>query len=91
MDGFAPDHFRVRSFTGKEAVSEAYSFDLVVTCDAESNAVERTALGQRAVLVFNVGEAPRAFYGIIASMRLDEVHYASQSVKCCRSARSAAN
>jgi len=81
LDGFAPDHFRVRSFLGKEAVSEAYSFDLVVDCDSEGDAVERVILGQRATLVFNVGDAPRSFHGIVASARLDEVHFASQSIK----------
>jgi uncharacterized protein involved in type VI secretion and phage assembly len=81
VDGFAPDHFRVRSFIGKEAVSEAYSFDLVVDCDSDGDAVERVILGQRATLVFNVGDAPRAFHGIVASARLDEVHFASQSIK----------
>jgi len=30
VDGFAPDHFRVHSFTGKETISEAWSFDVVV-------------------------------------------------------------
>ena len=81
VDGFAPDYFRVRSFIGKEAVSEAYSFDLVVDCDSDGDAVERVILGQRATLVFNVGDAPRAFHGIVASARLDEVHFASQSIK----------
>jgi hypothetical protein len=31
VEGFAPGHLRVLSFTGKEAISEAWSFDVVVT------------------------------------------------------------
>ncbi len=81
VDGCASDHFRVHSFTGKEAISETWSFDVVVTCEAGSDAVEQTALGQRAVLLFNVGEEQRAFYGIVAAVRLAQVHGADRSIK----------
>jgi uncharacterized protein involved in type VI secretion and phage assembly len=80
VDGFAPDHFRVHSFRGKETLSEAWSFDLVVTAEAGDPA-EQTALGQRAVLLFNVGEAQRAFYGIVSSVRLEQVNHADRSIK----------
>ena len=70
VDGFASDAFRVHSFTGKEAMSEAWSFDVVATADAGGDVVEQTALGQRATLLFNVGESQRAFYGIVAAVRL---------------------
>jgi type VI secretion system secreted protein VgrG len=80
VDGFAPDHFRVLSFTGTEALSETWSFDLVVTAPAGDDA-ERAALAQRTTLVFNVAEAPRAFYGIVSAVRLVEVHRASHAVK----------
>ncbi len=73
VDGFAPDHFRVHSFTGKETISEAWSFDLVVTAEA-GEPIERSALGQRAALIFNVGEAQRAFYGIVVAVRLAQAH-----------------
>jgi len=43
--------------------------------------VERTALGQRAALLFNVGEAQRAFYGIVAAVRLAQAHAADHTVK----------
>ena len=80
VDGFAPDHLRVHSFRGKETISEAWSFDLVVTAEAGDD-LERAALGQRAMLLFHVGEAPRAFYGIVAAVRLDQVHEAERSIK----------
>ena len=54
---------------------------IVVTCEPGDNLVEQTALGQRASLVFNVGETPRAFYGIVAAVRLAEVHAAEASTK----------
>src|ERR1700679_174684 len=81
VDGFASDHFRVHSFTGKEAISEAWSFDVVVTCETGGDTVEQTALGQRAVLLFNVGEEQRAFYGVVAAVRLAQVHHLSHSIQ----------
>ncbi len=77
VDGFPADHFKVHVFTGKEALSEPYVFDLIVTSDAtEDEEVERLALGQRAVLSWTVGTTPRAFYGILAAVELEEVHEA---------------
>ncbi len=81
VDGFAPEHFRVHSFCGKEALSEAWSFDVMVTCDAGGDAVERAALGQRATLLFDVAEEQRAFYGIVAAVHLVQVHQASEKVE----------
>lgn len=76
VDGFPPDHFKVHVFTGKETLSDLYSFDLVVTSGAAGDEeVERRALGQRAVLAWSVG-APRAFHGFIASVELEEIHEA---------------
>ncbi|APR76033.1 VgrG protein [Minicystis rosea] len=79
VDGFAADRFRVQSFSGKEAMSEAYSFDIVVTADAGED-IERAALGKRAALVLNVGEAPRAFHGVVAAVRLVEVHHVDRKL-----------
>ena len=79
--GFDPDHFRVHSLTGKEAISSTWSFDVVVTGDAGGDAVEQTALGQRATLLFNVGETQRAFYGIVAAVRLAQAHAVDHSIK----------
>jgi type VI secretion system secreted protein VgrG len=76
VDTFAGDHFRVHTFTGNEALSEAWSFDLVVTCATDGDVVERAALGRRAVLLFDVGEQQRAFHGIVAAVRLAHVHAA---------------
>lgn len=77
VDGFPPDHFQVHVFTGKETISEPYAFDVVVTSDAsDDEEVERLALGQRAVLSWGVGTTPRAFYGIIAAVELEEIHEA---------------
>src|SRR5690242_16962953 len=80
VDGFADDAFRIHSFRGNEAVSEAWSFDVVVTAEA-GDEIERAALGKRATLVFNVGEEQRAFYGVVASVRLAAVHGAALSIK----------
>jgi type VI secretion system secreted protein VgrG len=77
VDGFPSDHFQVHVFTGKETISEPYAFDLVVTSDAtDDEEVERLALGQRAVLSWTVGASPRAFYGLIAAVELEEIHEA---------------
>lgn len=76
VDGFADDHFRVHSFRGKETLSEAWSFDLVVTAEA-GDVVEQAALGQRAVLLFNVAGEQRAFYGVVAAVRLTQAHRAT--------------
>ncbi|MFT3765202.1 MAG: contractile injection system protein, VgrG/Pvc8 family [Minicystis sp.] len=81
IDGFSRDHFRVQSFTGKEALSEAWSFDVVVTCAPGGDEIERAVLGQRAVLLFNVGERQRAFYGIVTAVRLAQVHAADRRIK----------
>jgi uncharacterized protein involved in type VI secretion and phage assembly len=81
VDGFDPGHFRVHSFTGKETISSIWSFDLVVTGDAGGDAVEQTALGKRATLLFNVGDAQRAFYGIVASVRVAQAHQVDHSIK----------
>jgi type VI secretion system secreted protein VgrG len=77
IDGFPAAHFRVESFAGKEAISKPYSFDVVVTAESASGddeEIERLALGQRACLVWNVGSHERAFYGVIANVRLERVH-----------------
>jgi len=80
VDGLASDHFRVHSFRGNETISEAWSFDLVVTAEA-GDQIEQTTLGQRAILVFNVSEVQRAFYGIVAAVRLDQVHHHDHAIK----------
>lgn len=80
VDGFSADHFRVHSLHGKEALSEAWSFDVTVTGE-EGEGAERATLGQRATVVFNVGPAPRVFYGIVKGAELLEVHHADHSQK----------
>jgi type VI secretion system secreted protein VgrG len=81
IDGFHRDHFRVHSFKGKEAMSEAWSFDLVVTAEAGGEPVERAVLGQRAAVLFNIGDEQRAFYGVVASARLAQVHDANHTIQ----------
>jgi uncharacterized protein involved in type VI secretion and phage assembly len=81
VDGFPGGHFRVESLVGKETLSEAYAFDVVVTCAASADPLERAALGRRAVLVLNVGAGPRAFYGLVRSVRVDEAHAPHEAVK----------
>src|SRR5688572_15264659 len=73
--------FRVLSFTGKEAVSEAWSFDLLVTGEAGGDAVEQTLLGKPAALLFEVGTARRAFYGVVAAVRLAAVHKNDRAIQ----------
>lgn len=73
VDGFARDLFRVHSLTGTEALSEAYDFDIAATAEAGQD-IEQRALGRRASLTFHTGPEPRAFYGVIAAVRLASVH-----------------
>ncbi len=80
IDGFAADHLRVHSLKGNETISEAWWFDVVATAPAGDD-VERGALAQRATLIFNVHDQPRAFYGVVAAIRLVEVHAVDQRVK----------
>jgi type VI secretion system secreted protein VgrG len=71
VDGFPPDHFRVYAFTGQEKMSGLYAFDVEVTAPGGGeDEIERTALGQRAILTWNVGNTPRAFYAVVASVRI---------------------
>ncbi len=81
VDGFSPDHFRVHALDGKETISEAYAFDVVVTADAEGEPVEQAALGRRAALVLHVGPEPRAFHGVVSAVRLVQVHHASRAIE----------
>ena len=78
VDGFSTEHFKVHVFTGRETVSDTYAFDVVVTSNGTDEEVERLALGQRAVLSWNIaGSAARAFYGILAAVQLEEIHETS--------------
>ncbi|MFT3769477.1 MAG: type VI secretion system tip protein TssI/VgrG [Minicystis sp.] len=75
VEGFPAGHFHVESFAGRETISEPYTFDVVATVESPSDEeVERLALGRRAALVWNVGKGERAFYGVIAAVRLERVH-----------------
>ena len=80
LDGFPKEAFRVRSLVGREALSEAYAFDVTVT-GPTSGDVARAALGARAVLVFHVREEERAFYGVVASVRVVEAHAPADLVR----------
>ena len=75
VDGFPADHFRVESFVGHEVISLPYSFEVVATVETPSDEeLERLALGQRAVFTWDVGKGERAVYGVVAAVRLAEVH-----------------
>lgn len=80
VDGFAPRHFHVHSLSGKEAISKAWSFDVIVTA-SEDDEAEKTALGRQSTLVFNISEKPRAFFGFIAAVRIEEVHAADRAIQ----------
>src|ERR1700679_2498061 len=82
IDGFPDGHFRVRGFVGKETISEAYSFDIVITAPLHADQeIERAVLGQRATLIWNVGNAPRAFYGVLVAARHEGVQGTDSFVK----------
>jgi len=82
VDGFPQDHFRVHAFVGKETISEAYSFEITVTAPLDADQeIERAALGQRATMIWNVGNAPRAFYGVLAAVRHEGVQGTDDFVK----------
>ncbi|MDI1428676.1 type VI secretion system Vgr family protein [Polyangium sorediatum] len=67
---FPLDHFTVHSFRGKEALSGLYSFDVVATAPEDAaGAIERRALGQRALLLLRAGRASRVFHGVVAAIR----------------------
>ena len=75
VEGFPADHFPVDTWRGREALSEPYSFDIAVTVTTDSDEeLERTALGQRAAFVWKTDRGERAFYGVIAAVRLARVH-----------------
>jgi uncharacterized protein involved in type VI secretion and phage assembly len=81
IDGFPARHFRVHGFTGKEALSEAWSFDVTATAEVGGDLVEQRALAARATLLFHVGPEPRAFYGIVSAVRVVQAHHADHTVK----------
>src|SRR3954466_16172189 len=71
VDGLPGDYFRVQAFKGRETISEAYSFEIIAIARASADdEVERTALGQKATFTWNIGKTPRAFYGVVAAVRL---------------------
>ncbi len=78
VDGFAPEQFRVHAFTGREAISEAYAFDVVVTSDfSGEEEIERDVLGRRAVFTWTIGAGRRVFHGLVVAAELVEVHEAA--------------
>ena len=77
LEGLPADHFRVESFAGHEAISEPYRFDVITTVETpDDDEMERVALGRPASLVWTTERGERAFYGIIAAVRLAAVHQA---------------
>ena len=62
-------------------MSHAYWFDVVVTASPGGDNVEQTALRKRARLVWHVGPSERAFYGILASVRVDPLGDAEGNLK----------
>lgn len=70
----------MHALRGKEAISDAWHFDVTVS-GAASEAVEHLALGQRATLTLDLGDHTRAFYGVVASVRVDEAHAIDRETK----------
>ena len=59
----------VLSFTGTEAISQLFSFQVVCWCDIEPAALTRMLLGQPATFMMQVRDgAPRVVQGIVASV-----------------------
>ncbi len=79
IDGIDPSII-VHSFLGTETLSEAWWFELVVTAPAGDD-IEQAALGQRATLIWNHADKQRAFYGVVAAVRLAEVHHLDDAVQ----------
>lgn len=75
IEGFGEERFRVHAFSGRERMSEVYSFTITVSAEAGADEdIERAALGRSARFVWLVGGVERAFYGIIASVKARGVH-----------------
>lgn len=62
----------VQSIHGVEQLSDPWWFDVVVTSPAGQD-IEQGALAKRATLVLSTDEQPRAFYGVVRSVRLEDV------------------
>ncbi len=58
----------VCSFQGREALSRLYRFDIVITSAMLDDTLERTLLGQRAMLSLHLGRVERSFHGIISGI-----------------------
>ncbi|MFO0551657.1 MAG: type VI secretion system tip protein TssI/VgrG [Polyangiaceae bacterium] len=63
----------VHKIHGTEQLNEAWRFDVNVTAAGDGPDIEQAALGSRATLTLNTAEQPRAFYGIVSAVRLEEV------------------
>src|SRR5688500_9854244 len=71
IDGVDGAYFTVRSFTGTETMSNLYSFKLLLSGPAAAtDEIERTILGQRGTFTWLLGSEPRAFYGVVAAVRV---------------------
>lgn len=71
VKGLEASYFTVRSFEGRETLSEAYSFKVLASARAgATDQIEQIALGQSAVFTWDVGGEERAFYGIVAGVRV---------------------
>lgn len=63
-------HVRVRELFGQELISQLFSFDVDVVCDAEHELPEGAAPGAEISLVFQVdGEEARRVHGILGALR----------------------
>jgi type VI secretion system secreted protein VgrG len=80
IDGLPPGHLRVHTLSGRERLSEVWRFDVIVTAPVGDD-VEVASLGRRATLLFDLDDRQRAFYGIVASAHLVEVHAVDHRVK----------
>ncbi len=68
--GTAWDHVRVWRIAGREAISELFSWDVDVFCDAEHDLPDGTGVGERVTLVItHDGDEVRRIHGAIGAVR----------------------
>ena len=65
------NYFRVHAFDGEEILSHAYHFDVTVTATPNGDIVQEDNLRKPARFIWHIGKSPRAFYGVIASVKVE--------------------
>ena len=70
---FVQGELNVLSFTGREGISQLFSFEVVFSTTANSRELEAGLIGQPATFVMQVtGGEPRLVHGIVAWLQIEE-------------------